>query len=122
MDSPYLNPLTHIKDIHPFIETDKKTGRVTFIGETLEIRIPHRYDVYDLLTIEDTVTTLAVFDMIIDGKWQTTMNLLASITIAPSDRGTMTYDGVPYLVLYLNKGDTLMQTSDLVVNLSLIHI
>ena len=121
MDSPYLNPLTHIKDISPFMETDPKTGKVTFIGETLEIRIPQRYEVYDLLMIEDKVTSLAVFDMIIDGKFQTTLNLLATITISPSDQGTMTYDNVPYLVLFLNKGDVFMQTSDLVRNPGIVY-
>ena len=121
MDTPYLNPLTHIRDIHPFIETDPKTGRVTFIGDTLEIRIPQRYEVYDLLAMEDVVTTLAVFDMIIDGKYQASMNLLASITIDPTDRGSMVYDGVPYVVLYLNKGDTLMKTSDLVMNPAVVY-
>ena len=121
MDSPYLNPVTHIKDISPFFETDPKTGRVTFIGETLEIRIPQRYEVYDLLEFEDMVTTLAVFDMIIDGKFQAFMNLLACITIDPSDYGTMTYDGVAYTVLYLNKGDTFMRTSDLVQNSGIVY-
>lgn len=118
--SPYVHSVEPIKDIDRFFLYDEKQHTMTFIGKTLELRIPKRFEVYGLLTVADTVQTLAVFDMIIDEQYQCSLNLLASIDITPSEISDMVYDDVPYLVLYLKHGDRLITHTQVVKDQSII--
>lgn len=102
-DSPYVNPVTKIKDPGPFFQRNGKS--VVFTGETLEIRIPKRFEVYDLLEVTEVVTALGIMDLIINGRYQCGMVILDQIQIEPSEVSETTIDGIPYVVLYLSPGD-----------------
>lgn len=115
MDSPYATPVTPIDDIMQYMKVDKD-GTWYFIGRTLEIRIPKRFSVYNCLDIGDEVQTLGICDLIVDSKYQFPLNLLAIITIIPSEITSMTYKGVPYVVLHLKTNDVFMVTCDVIKN------
>lgn len=115
MDSPYVSPVTPIDDIMKYMRIDK-SGVWYFTGKTLEIRIPKRFSVYNCLDIGDEVQTLGICDLIIDGQYQFPLNLLSIITIIPSDITSMTYKGVPYVVLHLQTNDVFMASSDVLKN------
>lgn len=120
--SPYSHPVQNIKDVSPYFRKNKDFS-LTFIGETLEIRIPKRFEQYDALTFNgDSVTTLGVLDMIFDGQYQAALNLLGSITIVPSDTSTMTYMGVDYVVLHLVTGDTFMTTTRIIQDSHVVYV
>lgn len=106
--SPYATNLSPISDVSKYFRKNPKDFSMTFIGKSLELRIPLRFENEGALSISDTVTTLGVMDMIIDDQYQTALNILASITIAPSEMSNMTYRGIEYLVLKLKEGDTFM--------------
>lgn len=112
--TPYANPVTPITDLTPFFEQNKKTGGWTFVGETLEIRIPKRFEVYDLLSITDTVTSLGIMDLVINGRYQCGMVILNQIQIEPSEITEMEYNGVPYVVLHLTPGDRFIPNPNVV--------
>lgn len=115
MDSPYTTPVTPLYDIMKYMRVEKD-GTWYFTGKTLEIRIPKRFSVYNCLDIGDEVQTLAICDMIVDGQYQFPLNLLAMITIIPSDVTQWTYKGVPYIVLHLQTNDVFMKSSDVLKN------
>lgn len=105
MTSPYSKDLKPIDDINPYFRYDEKKGTLTFIGKSLELRIPKRFEKDGYLVIADVVTTLGVLDMIIDDEYHAGLNLIASITISPSDIGKFHYEGIDYVVLYLKEND-----------------
>lgn len=106
--SPYNNPVEKISDVSKYFKKNDKDFSVTFIGESLELRIPLSFKKHGSITIGETVTCPGVMDMIIDDKYQTGLNILANITIEPTDMSEMTYNGVEYLVLKLTNGDKFM--------------
>ena len=99
------NPVQKLDSIAPYFKEDKAKNRRIFVGESLEIRIPKRFEIYGLLDITDKVRTLGIMDLIIDGKYEASLNILCPVVICPSEIDEMTIDGVPYLVLYLEHGD-----------------
>lgn len=115
MDSPYATPVTPIDDIMQYMRIDKG-GVWYFTGRTLEVRIPKRFSVYNCLDIGDEVQTVGICDLIVDGKYQFPLNLLAMITIIPSEITSMVYKGVPYVVLHLQTNDVFIASSDVIKN------
>lgn len=122
MSSPYPHEMKPISDISPYFRKDEKDFSMTFIGESLELRIPSRFSQYGALIISDVVTTIGVMDMIIDDTYQTGMNLLATITIEPTDMGRMTYEGVDYVVLKLKSGDKFMTSYRVVQDPKIVYV
>jgi hypothetical protein len=120
--SPYTHPAKPIKDISRYFKKDETKFTMTFIGESLELRIPRKFGQHGVLTIGDTVTTPGLMDMIIDNTYHVGMNLLASITIVPSDMGSMTYDGVEYLVLRLKHGDVFMTSYRVIQDPNIVYV
>ena len=106
--SPYAYPVEHITDIDKYFKYDPVKHCMIFIGDSLELRIPKRFEVYGMLEITETVTTVAVLDMIIDEKYQAGLNLLAHIQVIPREISEMVYEEIAYLVLYLEHGDQFM--------------
>jgi hypothetical protein len=120
--NPYLNPVEKISDVTPYFKKDPKTSSMTFIGESLELRIPLSFKKHGAITIGDTVTTPGVLDMIINDKYRTGLNILASITIEPSDISEMTYNGVEYLVLKLKNGDKFMSSYRVIRDSQIVYV
>lgn len=106
--------LRKIDDVDRFFELDK--GKLRFIGDQLEFHVPRRYEKYGFLDIRDTVDTLGVGRLIIDGKYSTNLALLNVIRIIHSDLEEIVVNNVPYLVVHLRKGDIFLQDVNLIKN------
>lgn len=100
----------------------KKDNKVVFTGDRLEVRIPRRYENYDMLVIADDVKTLAIFEMIVDDQVQVGMLLPAVITMEPSDTYTTSLDGQDYTVLIFTKGDVFVANTDVIRNPAIVGI
>lgn len=88
----------------------------TFIGDTLHVRIPKRYEVHGFLDIGDTVKTLAMIDLVFDEKYRAGLMAMCQIEMDNSGLSEIIIDGITYLVVTLNKGDKFMYTSTIVRN------
>lgn len=102
--NPYKKELIHIKDIDQFFEYNSETKEMTFIGEALEVLIPKRYEVYNYLTISDTVKTLAVLDMIINDTYHVGLLALTTIEMEADDVSTIMIGEIQFVALTLSKG------------------
>lgn len=120
--SPYSKALRPISDIAPYFQKNPKDFSMTFIGESLEVRIPLSFKKHGSLEISDVVTTIGVCDLIIDETYHVALNILAQITIEPSDFKYMTYQGIDYLVLTLQKGDKFMSSYRVVQDQHVIYV
>lgn len=92
---------------------DKPGGPVVFIGDTCIVKIQEKFESLGCLTIADTVKTLGVFDMIVDGV-TTGMFLVGHIEMHPSDIETIEENGERIVQLTFKRGDTFMTTTDTV--------
>lgn len=117
----YDFPVEHITNIDQFFTHDAIAHTLTFTGETLELRIPKRFEVYGMLEVTEKVTALAVMDVIINQKFQCGLNLLAKIEIAPREISEMVWNDVAYLVLQLEHGDQLITHTQVVRDQSIIY-
>jgi hypothetical protein len=88
---------------------------VIFTGDKCVVTILQKLENYGCLKIADSVTTLGVFDMEVDGV-KSGCFLVARVEMFPSDISNTTIDGVPYVQLTFNKGDTFMKTTKFVVD------
>ncbi len=121
MTSPYSKDLEPIDNITPYFLYDEKKGSLTFIGKTLELRIPKRFEKHGYLVIGDAVTTLGVMDIIIDDEYHAGLNLIASITISPSDIGKFHYEGIDYVVLYLKENDIFINNVNILQDSNVVY-
>lgn len=119
---PYSTDVRPIKDVAHYFRKDEKTTSLVFIGKKLEVRIPINFKKYGALTVTDVVTTIGVCDLIFDDEYQVGLNILAQITIEPSDIKTMTYKGVGYQVLTLKEGDKFMSSYRVVQDTHVVYV
>ena len=103
-DTPYAKTYQKIKDIDQFFEYDDKQKTMTFIGESLVVMIPARYQVYNLLNLADTVTTLAVCDLVINDTYRAGLLMLATIEMEPGDVEMIMLGDLQYVKLTLSNG------------------
>lgn len=104
------------EDIAKYFKQDNINKLVYFIGDKLDIYIPIRYEDKGLLTITERVSTLAIFDMVINGDIEVGFLFAATITIEHSQLDRVTIDGEPYLHLTLYKNDRFMCSTDYIKN------
>lgn len=119
--SPYSQVLKPINDVSPYFQKNKE-GSMIFIGDTLELRIPTKFSQYGALTIGEDVSTLGVFDMIINNEYHVGFNLLGNIVISPSDIGQFTYAQIEYTTLFLNKNDVFMKSTRILQYPNVVYI
>lgn len=120
--SPYSTPVQAIKDVSPYFRKNKDMS-LTFIGETLEVRIPRSFESKGGLVFDgDSVTTIGVCDLIFNNTHQAALNLLGSFTIIPSEISNMVYQGVEYVVLHLVTGDTFMTSTRIVQDTHVVYV
>lgn len=93
---------------------EKPGGPVTFIGNTCIVKILEKFESLGCLQIADTVKTLGVFDMEVDGE-QTGMFLVGHIEMHPSDVETEEENGSRYIKLTFHHGDKFMTTTETVL-------
>jgi hypothetical protein len=75
-----------------------------------------------VLVIGDTVTTPGVMDMIFDDHFHAGLNLLASITIEPSDMGSFSHEGIEYVTLFLKTGDKFMTSYRVIQDPNIVYV
>ena len=109
----YSQPVTKLKSLKKYFKRDDAKRTITFIGNTLEVRIPKRFETYRMLEVTDVIKALGIVDLIIDEKFQCCLNILGRITIVPSRYEDIVLDDIPYLVAHLNHGDIFIKDVNL---------
>ena len=95
---------------------------VIFTGDKCVVNILQKLEeTYGCVSVTDTVTTLGVFDMEVDGV-QSGMFLVGRIEMHPSDVARVTIDNTPYIQLTFKKGDTFIKTTNIVIEEKLAFI
>lgn len=109
------------KVLAKFQQKDSKSP-VIFTGDLCVVNILQKLEEnYGCVSVADTVTTLGVFDMTVDGM-QSGMFLVGRIEMVPSDVARVTIDDVPYIQLTFKKGDVFMKSTKVVVEEKLAFI
>lgn len=103
-----------------FTQKDKDSP-IIFDGELCEVTILKKFEQYGCLFVQDTVKTLGVFDMVVDGV-QTGMFLVSHIEMIPSDVVNDNSGERPMVKLIFRKGDTFMKTSNVVIDSKLAFV
>lgn len=120
-ESPYPKPYTHVTDVGRFFAYDAEKHEMRFIGDSLEIRVPKRFEVYGLLNIAEAVEAVGVMDLIIDDAYQASLHLLAKIVVEPREIGKLTVKGVEYVVLRLGHGDRFIANTQVVKDAGIVY-
>ena len=93
---------------------DKPGGQVIFTGGTCVVKILEKFESYGCLSVTDTVKTIGVFDMEVDGV-TSGMFLVGMIEMVPSDIETIEENGNKVVKLTFHNGDVFMRTTNAVV-------
>lgn len=92
---------------------------VIFTGDTCVVTILQKLEeTYGCVSISDTVMTLGVFDMEVDGV-TSGMFLVGRIEMCPSEVARIVIDNTPYIQLTFHKGDVFMKSTNIVVEAKL---
>ena len=101
-----------------FQQTNEESP-VIFTGDTCVVTILQKLEeTYGCVSVSDTVTTLGVFDMEVDGL-QSGMFLVGRIEMCPSEVSRITIGTTPYIQLTFKKGDVFMKSTNIVVEAKL---
>lgn len=100
----------------------KKGNSLIFIGDTLEIFIPYRYENHGFLDIGNTITTLGIFDMVINGNIKAGYLLAAKMEIMPTDVETTTIKTNKFAKLILNTNDVFMVDDSIVQDAKISYV
>ena len=119
--TPYDKPYEHIKDIDQFFDYNEKTKEMIFTGDSLVVIVPKRYEVYNYLTIAETVKTLGVLDMIIDDKYHAGLLMLANIEIEPDDIAQIVIGELQYVTLTLSKGSRFICNTERIADGNIVY-
>jgi len=87
---------------------------VIFTGDRCVVTILQKLESYGCLAVQDTVKTLGVFDMEVDGVMSGCF-LVARVEMMPSEISTVTIDGTQYTQLVFYKNDVFFKTSKFIV-------
>jgi hypothetical protein len=109
-----------IKDLNKFFTITK--DKVIFTGgKELIVHIPKRYEVYGLLDIQDSIHTLAVLGIEIDGKYTCGLKLLGMYEIPTKEYTEEIIDNINYIKVELSKGDVLFNNTKVIKNSSITY-
>ena len=117
----YAYPVTPITSVKKYFKRDESKRTITFIGDSLQVRIPKRFQSYRMLEITDVIKALGVMDLIINDKYQCSMNILGRITIIPSRYEEIVIKDVPYLVAHLEHGDIFINDTNIAQEASVMY-
>ena len=103
-------------------QQENPSSPVIFTGDQCVVNILQKLEeTYECVSVTDTVTTIGVFDMEVDGI-QSGMFLVGRIEMCPSDVARVTIDNTPYIQLTFKKGDTFIKTTNIVIEAKLAFI
>lgn len=80
----------------------------------LEVHIPKRFVENGMAEITETVWTAAVLGLVIPGECYAPLIAMLDVTLIPSSMREVGIDGVGYLVMEFEEGDTLIQNLDVI--------
>ena len=110
-------------DIQKYLKVDPKTKKTIFIGDKMEIFIPTRYETYNLLSVDEQVKVLGIFDITINDTIETGFLLPAPIIMEPSSTESITgEDNMTYMKATLFKNDVFMTNTNVVKNPQLAYV
>lgn len=92
-------------------EYNEKDNKFYVTCNKLQCYIPKRYEDKDYLHIADTVTTLGIFTMIVDDKYEYGLNFPSLVTMTPDIIDQETKDDKRYYVCTLHKGSIFHNTN-----------
>ena len=95
---------------------------IIFTGDTLEVYLPERFEQHGCLSIGDEVSSLAIFDMLINGEIKSGLLLPAKIILRPSDVSTVTRNGDKFFKLEFVKNDVFIKNVNIVQDAQLAYI
>lgn len=95
---------------------------VIFTGDTLEILIPKRYESYGCLEIQSTISTVGIFDMILNEKDHVGYFLPAHIVIEPSAIENIVLKDDAYVKATLHNGDVFIKSSIIIKTQQLAYV
>jgi len=110
----------NVEVLKKFSQKDKDSP-VIFEGETCEVSILKKLEQYGCLTVGESVKTLGVFDMVVDGI-QSGMFLVSHIEMFPSEVVNDNSGDRPRVKLIFHKGDTFMKTTKVVLDSNIAFI
>lgn len=119
--TPYLKDYQSITDLDAYFSYDAITKEMVFTGESLVVYIPKRYEVYNLLILSDTVTTLAVLDMVINDTYRAGLLMLTTIEMEPDDVTQIMIGDIPYVVLTLSQGNRFICNTERLADSSIVY-
>lgn len=79
-------------------------------NRTLEVHIPKRFVENGFTTLDNHVSSTVVMGIVIPGECYTPLIALADLILAPSGIRDVMINGVPYVILEFEEGDTLFET------------
>lgn len=107
--------LKDIKSVKKYFKLDASKKKLIFTGNKLVVHIPKRYEVYGLLDIGNTITTMGIVNLIINDKEQAGLMLLALLEMEYSENlEEVEINGLTYLVVTLHKGDVFMNKTQVI--------
>ena len=117
----YAHPVTPITSLKKYFKRDESKRTITFIGDSLQVRIPKRFQSYRMLEITDVIKALGIMDLVINDKYQCSLNILGRITIIPSRYEEIVLNDVPYLVAHLEHGDIFINDTNIAQEASVLY-
>lgn len=93
----------------------KINGQQLLTSKDMKIVIPYRYVQGKLASVGNSVQTLTVFAIIIDGVYAVS-NLCSIITLTPSSTTVVSYEGEDYFEFSFDKGSVVSPNINLVVD------
>lgn len=102
-------------EVAKLFSQDNADAPVIFNGNRCEVSILKKFEQYGLLFIGETVKTLGIFDMVVDGI-QTGMFQVNHIEMIPSEVVNDNSEEKPKVKLIFNKGDVFLKTTKLVIS------
>ena len=106
--------MQRIKSIKKYIKFEKEKYIVT--ANEIKVYINDRWHLYGLLDIGQSVTSVGVMDIEIDGKYNCGLYLLADINMQPSIIEKITIDNQLFHLLTFKKGDIFISNKSVVKN------
>lgn len=98
----------------------QKDGSVV-CRKPVKVIIPTRYLESSLAEIGATVSTLAVYAIVVDDKYYAVSKTLAMMTLTPTSIATRKHDDTSYEELLMDAGSVFTPTTDLVVTDTLVY-
>lgn len=93
----------------------KQVGDKLLTSKDLKIVIPYRYIQGKLASVGNTVSTLAVFGLVIDGEYAIS-SACATMTLTPSSTTVVSYEGEDFFEFGFDKGSVVCPNLNLVVD------